>query len=242
MKISKITYLIIYLSLIVFPGSLLAIGGYFIPSLNILAFKTYYIYYGGIVLSLASLVILFVTSKFIKTNFSNKASKIDNNYILKTNLIFIIFYLLINIISLILNHLNIDKYFIYALYVFYPLIYFCLILFLDHEKLNKKNVIYIILSIYLLWYFLVPLLSFIISNKAVINILYLRSLAYNLVYHYLQYSILILPFMTLGLAKLSNEQKDKSVVYKFSFSIKKLFVIAIILSAIALSLALIFKR
>lgn len=241
-SLSKRAYLIIYIALIVLPLAILSICTYAIPALNHIAFKAYYVYYGGMVLSGASLIILFLTHKFIKANFEDNKKSVDSKYLLKTNLIFIIFYLVMCIISLVLNHFNIPSYFTYALYVFYPLIYFCIILFLDSNKLGRKDVIYILLTVYLLWYLLIPLLEFVIKNSANVDINVIKSLMYSLVYNYLQFSILVMPFMMLGLYKLVEEKKEKSVVHKFNFEPIKLFIFAIILLIIAVSLGYILSR
>lgn len=242
MKLSKRAYLIIYLSIIVVPLAIVSICGYAIPALNHLAFKAYYIYYGGIVLSIASLVILFMTNRFIKANFNNNKKTIDNKYLLKANLIFIIFYLIINVVSILLNYFNVPSYFTYALYVFYPLIYFCLILFLESKNLSRKDIIYILLTIYLLWYLLIPLISFIFKNNGNVDLTVIKSLMYNLLYNYLQFSLLIMPFMTLGLYKLVEEKHVKSIVHKFNFETIKLLILAIILLIINISLGYILLR
>ena len=52
MKITKLKYLVTYIIILVLPLSLVAVCSYFIPQLNYLAFKTYYIYYGGISLGI----------------------------------------------------------------------------------------------------------------------------------------------------------------------------------------------
>lgn len=239
MKITKFKYFIFYTILLVLPLSFVAISSYFIPVLNNIALKTYYIYYGGMSLSFTSIFIILMTNFFIKNNFPKTSEEIDNTYLLKTNLIFIIFHLIITIISNVLNYYQIANYFIYALYLFYPLIYFCIILFLDSKKINQKNVITILISIYLLWYLLVPLLSFLITNHENLrSLVTLKSLLYNLLYNYLRYSLLVLPFMSLGLLKISKENKEKSMVHKYSFSIKKLFIIAMVLLFIAIAILL----
>lgn len=230
MKMTKMKFLIIYLAILVLPLSFVAIGSYLLPSLNMIAFKTYYTYYGGMCLGFASLVILFLTNLLIKHNIdSNENSKLDKKYLLKANLIFIIFHLLISIISNLLTYFNVISYFIYALYFFYPLIYFCLIIFLDHRQLTYKNILCIVGSIYFCWYFLVPLITFIINNINSFNsISIIKSLLYNLFYYFMQFALLVLPFASLGLIKITNEKKEKSLVRNFQYSIKKLFIIAFI--------------
>ena len=128
------------------------------------------------------------------------------------------------------------------LYIY--LIYFCLILFGDYEKLNRKNVITILLSIYLLWYLLVPLLSFIAGNKVAIlgTVSGIKSLLYSLLYNYLRFALLVMPFIVLALNKMTNEKKPKSLVNIFNFSIKKLAIIAIILVVIGFSVILVLSR
>ena len=182
--LNNLFYLIIYLVVLVLPLSIVAICSYFIPALNHFAFKTYYSYYGGFSLGLTSIFMLLLTHIYLKTNFKESNKAIDKAYLLKTNLIFIIFHVIFTIIGSLLNYFQINNYFIYALYLFYPLIYFCLILFGDYEKLNRKNVITILLSIYLLWYLLVPLLSFIAGNKVAIlgTVSGIKSLLYSLLY------------------------------------------------------------
>ncbi len=219
MKITKLKYLVTYIIILVLPLSLVAVCSYFIPQLNYLAFKTYYIYYGGISLG------------------------ITNKYLIKINLIFLIFHLLISIISNILNYFNINNYFIFALYMFYPLLYFCIILFLEPKKLTKKNIITILLSIYLLWYLLIPLLMFLFQNKELIrNTILIKSILHNLFYNYLKYSLLVMPFISIALLKTSNEEKEKSVVHKFTFSLKKLVIAALILLLIYLAVLIIVNR
>ncbi len=239
---NNLTYFIICLIVLVLPMSFVAIGSYIIPSLNHLAVKTYYVYYGGISLSITSLFFLIITYYYLKHNFKENDKPIKNEYLLKTNLIFVIFHLIISIISNFLTYYNVQSYFIYALYLFYPLIYFCLILFLEKEELNRKNVSTILLSIYLLWYLLVPLVSFMIKNIEFQGIESIKSLLYLLLYNYLRFALLVMPFISLALNKISHEKKDKSVVNKFNFSLKKLAIIAIVLVVIAISVALIFKR
>ncbi len=241
-KMNNLTYFIICLIVLILPMSFVAIGSYLIPSLNNLAFKTYYVYYGGISLSITSLFFLLITYKYIKDNFKSNNNSINNNYLLKANLIFVIFHLILSIISNVLTYFNVQSYFIFALYLFYPLIYFCYILFLDKEKLNQKNVTTILLSIYLLWYMLIPLLSFIINNINFQGVESIKSLFYVLVYNYLRFALLVMPFMSLALNKLSHEKKDKSVVNKFNFSLRKLTLIAIVLVIIAISVAIILSR
>ena len=214
MKITKLKYLVTYIIILVLPLSLVAVCSYFIPQLNYLAFKTYYIYYGGISLGITSILILFL-----------------------------IFHLLISIISNILNYFNINNYFIFALYMFYPLLYFCIILFLEPKKLTKKNIITILLSIYLLWYLLIPLLMFLFQNKELIrNTILIKSILHNLFYNYLKYSLLVMPFISIALLKTSNEEKEKSVVHKFTFSLKKLVIAALILLLIYLAVLIIVNR
>ena len=163
-KLNSLSYLIIYLGIVVFPLAIIAICSYFIPSLNALAFKTYYVYYGGISLSIASVLILLLTNILIKHNFQEDKKEIDNNYLLKINLIFLIFHLMISIISMVLNHFQVAEYFTFALYLFYPLIYFCLILFLEQSKINRKGIMIVLGSIYLLWYLILPIISFLINS------------------------------------------------------------------------------
>ena len=242
-KLTSLSYFIIYLGLIVFPLAIISICSYFIPSLNNLAFKSYYIYYGGLSLSIAALLILILTNILIKHNFKEEQKLIDNNYILKINLIFLIFHLIITTISLILNYFHTSDYFIFALYLFYPLIYFCLLLFLEKNKLNRKSIFIILLSIYLLWYLIFPVMMFLLENmQAVKNIVLLKSLLYNLLYNFLRYTLLVMPFISLALIKINKETKEKSLVYKFNFSLKKLIVIAIIVLTILISLSIILKR
>lgn len=243
MKITKLKYLVTYIIILVLPLSLVAVCSYFIPQLNYLAFKTYYIYYGGISLGITSILILFLTTLFLKHNFKDDKKPLDNKYLIKINLIFLIFHLLISIISNILNYFNINNYFIFALYMFYPLLYFCIILFLEPKKLTKKNIITILLSIYLLWYLLIPLLMFLFQNKELIrNTILIKSILHNLFYNYLKYSLLVMPFISIALLKTSNEEKEKSVVHKFTFSLKKLVIAALILLLIYLAILIIVNR
>ena len=135
------------------------------------------------------------------------------------------------------------NYFIFALYMFYPLLYFCIILFLEPKKLTKKNIITILLSIYLLWYLLIPLLMFLFQNKELIrNTILIKSILHNLFYNYLKYSLLVMPFISIALLKTSNEEKEKSVVHKFTFSLKKLVIAALILLLIYLAVLIIVNR
>lgn len=241
-KMSNLTYFVIFLIVLVLPLSFVAISSYFIPSLNLIAVKTYYIYYGGLSLSLTSIFMLLMTDFFLKRNFKTSKKEIDNNYLLRVNLIFLIFHILITIISNILNYYQVAKYFIFALYFFYPLIYFCIILFLEPKKLTRKNVITILLSIYLLWYLLVPLVSYLMGNSSIRSLTSLKSLLYLLFYNYLRFTLLVMPFMSLALNKVANESKVKSIVHKFNFSTKKLAIIAIILVFIAISVLLLLSR
>ncbi len=243
-ELTNLVYLIIYLGVLVLPLSLVAICSYFIPALNHFAFKAYYTYYGGVSLSLASIFILILTHIYLKTNFKDNQKKIDKAYLIKINLIFIIFHIIFNIISSLLNYFNIDNYFIYALYLFYPLIYFCVILFSEPHKLSRKNVITIFLSIYLLWYAIVPFVSFLVGYgfKALVNPVTFKSLLYMLLYNYLHFSLLVMPFMGLALNKVANEHKKKSLVHKFDFSIKKLAIIAIVLVVLGTSVLVLISR
>lgn len=243
-QITNLKYLIIYLIVLVLPLSFVAICSYFIPSLNHLVFKTYYIYYGGISLGITSLIILFFNNLYLKTNFSENKKEVENSYIIKINLIFVIFHLIINIIASLLNYYNINDYFIFALYLFYPLIYFCIILFADYEKLSRKSVLKILISIYLLWYLLIPLISFILSNQNLVfkSVESIKSLLYLLLYNYLRFVLLVMPFMSLALNKVSHENKEKSLVHKFNFSIKKLAIIAVILALLGISILVLINR
>ena len=83
MKITKLKYLVTYIILLVLPLSLVAVCSYFIPQLNYLAFKTYYIYYGGISLGITSILILFLTTLFLKHNFKDDEKPLDNKYLIK---------------------------------------------------------------------------------------------------------------------------------------------------------------
>ena len=243
MKLTRLKYFIFYVILLVLPLSFVAIASYFIPPLNHLAFKTYYLYYGGMSLSLASLVIVVLTYSLIKSYFVDDKKIVDLKYILKINLIFIIFHILLTIISNILTYFRVPSYFNFAVYFIYPLIYFCIIMFLEYQKLNRRDAISSLVSIYILWYLLVPLGYFVINN---VDLLYkaqtYKMLTYKLFYEYLKYSLLVMPFMSLGLIKISNEENAKSVVHKFNFSIRKLFLIAAILLFIAISVVIILNK
>jgi hypothetical protein len=51
-----------------------------------------------------------------------------------------------------------------------------------------------------------------------------------------------MPFISIALLKTSNEEKEKSVVHKFTFSLKKLVIAALILLLIYLAVLIIVNR
>ena len=70
----------------------------------------------------------------------------------------------------------------------------------------------------------------------------IKSLLYLLLYNYLRFVLLVMPFMSLALNKISHENKEKSLVHKFNFSIKKLAIIAVILALLGISILVLINR
>ncbi len=84
---------------------------------------------------------------------------------------------------------------------------------------------------------------FLFQNKELIrNTILIKSILHNLFYNYLKYSLLVMPFISIALLKTSNEEKEKSVVHKFTFSLKKLVIAALILLLIYLAVLIIVNR
>lgn len=242
LELNSLTYLIIFITVLVLPIAFVAIGSYLIPTLNIIALKTFFTFYGGISLSISAVLSLLLTHFFLKKNFLEKREEINWHYLLKINLIFVIFHLLITIISSLINYFNISNYFVFALYLFYPLIYFCLILFLDYQKISYKEIRITLLIIYLLWYLIIPIISFILRHGIQINnIVMFKSLMYSLLYYFIRFSLLVMPFISLALNKINQNKKEKSIIHSFEFSISKLIIMSLVLLGITLSVIVILR-
>lgn len=228
LKITNLVkYLISFYLVIIIPFLLLILFSSFVDTSGFmggLAVVGYFFIYGNIIATVASIITIIFTKKFINSNFEKNENKFVNIYfIFKLCLLIISFSLFIEIVQKILylsiSSTEITIYLHYFLFLIYPLfIPFCSF-FLKRENLNKKTIYLSIFASFLIQNIIFPVLIQIINNvsfKIIITSIFssfslsgLFSIV-SLISPCNTFILALLPFLVISLIKLKRNDENNT--------------------------------